>query len=167
MHWRRRRRIPSVRVLLHVHRHLSRMHRPLHVHVLLHRRYLLLMLLLHGRHLLLLYWRTLLFLFPNDLEVRDSSALHRPLRPSRSCVREENVLKGQSSSGDFSHFAVQDGACRLLESNLYGCASKVGHGRCGRSSRDALEVLTRTRCLWRSDMTCFVVSVVLISVWRK
>jgi len=105
MHWHGRRRKPCVLVLLHVHGHLGWMHRPLHGHLLLHRRHLLMMLLLHGRHLLL-YRCTLLLLFPNDLKVGDSSALHRPLRPSRTSVGEENVLKGQSTSGDFSNSAV-------------------------------------------------------------
>lgn len=99
---------------------------------------LLLMLLLDRRHLLLLlYRRTLLLLFPNNLDVRDSSALHRPLRPSRTTVREEDVLERQNTSGGFSHFAVQDGVGRLLERELDGRASKVGHGRGGWSSRDA------------------------------
>jgi hypothetical protein len=72
---------------------------------------LMLMLLLrwHRRHLLLLllYRRTLLLLlFANDLDIRNSSALHRPLRPSRAAVREENVLEGQNASGGFSYSAV-------------------------------------------------------------
>jgi hypothetical protein len=81
------------------------MHRPLHVHLLLHGRHLLLVLLWHGRHLLL-YRRLLLFLFSNDLEIRDSSALHRPLRPSRTGVWEEDILKRQSTSSNFSYSAV-------------------------------------------------------------
>jgi hypothetical protein len=126
-------------MLLHVHGHLSWRHR----HSLLHGRHLLLILLLrwHRRHLLLLllllYRRTLLLLFANDLDICNSSALHRPLRPSRAAVREENVLEGQNTSGGFSYSAVQDGVGRLLEGELDGRASKVGHGRCGRSSKDA------------------------------
>jgi hypothetical protein len=95
------------------------------------------MLLLHRRRHLLLYRRTLHFLFPNNLDIRNSSALHRPLRPSRTAIREEDVLERQNTSGDFSYSALQDRVRRLLEGELDGRASKVGHGRCGRSSRDA------------------------------
>ena len=134
MHWHgRRRRESSIRVLLHVHGHGHLSWR--HGHSLLHRRHLLLMLMLllrlHRRHLLL-YRRTLLRLFPNDLNIRNSSALHRPLRPSRTTVGEEDILERQNTSGDFSYSAVQDSVGRLLEGKLDGRASKVGHGRCGR-----------------------------------
>ena len=136
MHVHGRRRKTSVRMLLHVHgRHLSWRR---HGHSLLHWRHLMLLLRWHRRHLLLLlYRRTLLLLFANDLDIRNSSALHRPLRPSRTAVREEDVLERQNTSGDFSYSALQDRVRRLLEGELDGRASKVGHGRCGRSSRDA------------------------------
>ena len=133
MHWHGRGwRKSSIRVLLHVHghgRHLSWEHR----HSLLH---VLLMLLLRW-HLLLLYRRALLLLFSNDLNIRNRSALHRPLRPSRTAIREEDVLKSQNTSSGFSHSAMQDSIGRLLEGELDGRASKVGHGRCGWSSMDA------------------------------
>jgi hypothetical protein len=130
MHWHgTRRRKSSVRVLLHVHGHGHLSWR--HMHLLLHRRHLLLLLLL------LLYRRTLLWLFCNNLDIRNSSALHRPLCPSRTAVREEYILERQNTSRDFFHSAVQDRVRGLLEGELDGRASKVGHGRYGRSSRDA------------------------------
>ena len=96
MHVHGRRRKTSVRVLLHVHGHLSwRRHR----HTLLHGRHLLLLLLL-------LYRRTLLLLLANDLDIRNGSALHRPLCPSCTAVREENVLERQNTSSGFSYSAV-------------------------------------------------------------
>lgn len=128
MHWHgRRRRKSSVRVLLHVHRH-GHLSLRRHGHSLLH----MLLLLLHRRRhlLLLLYRRTLLWLFCNNLDIRNSSALHRPLRPSRTAVREEDVLERQNTSGDFSYSSLQDRVWGLLEGELDGRASKVGHGCC-------------------------------------
>lgn len=86
----------------------------------------MLLLLLHGRHLL---WcrRTLLLVFSNDLQIGNSSALHRPLRLARAGVGEEDVDEGERTICHFSHAALQDSVGRLLESDLDGRASEVGH----------------------------------------
>lgn len=84
----------------------------------------------------------LLLLFANDLQVGDGVALDRPLCPCRSAGREEDVfqIKRRTSSNLFDA-AVEDGAGRLLESDLDGHAREVGHAGGG-------VVIERCGCRW-------------------